>query len=97
MALRSPPDPDRAARVIDVAIVCGVNWLDTSENYPATRNEELIGTALRRISGEFLARTVAGDSPLQAASDAAALGLPDDILDQIDQLIPLGPTVATAN
>lgn len=48
------PDPERAARVIDVAIECGVNWLDTSENYLATRNEELIGTALRRVSGEFL-------------------------------------------
>lgn len=47
------PDPDRATRVIEVAIECGVNWLDTSENYLATRNEELIGAALSRVSQEF--------------------------------------------
>lgn len=27
------PDVERAARVIESAIECGVNWLDTSENY----------------------------------------------------------------
>lgn len=48
------PDSDRAARVINVAIECGVNWLDTSENYLATRNEELIGNALQQVRGEFL-------------------------------------------
>jgi aryl-alcohol dehydrogenase-like predicted oxidoreductase len=48
------PDPGRAARVIGVAIECGVNWLDTSENYLATRNEELIGTALQQVGGDFL-------------------------------------------
>lgn len=47
-------DPDRAARVIGVAAECGVNWLDTSENYLGTRNEEVIGAALQRVSGEFL-------------------------------------------
>ena len=48
------PDVDRAVRVITTAIECGVNWLDTSENYLATRNEELIGHALQRVSGEFV-------------------------------------------
>ena len=48
------PDPDRAARVIGVAIECGVNWLDTSENYLATRNEDVIGAALQRVGGELL-------------------------------------------
>lgn len=48
------PDPERAASVISVALDCGVNWVDTSEGYLETRNEELIGTALRRVNGEFL-------------------------------------------
>jgi aryl-alcohol dehydrogenase-like predicted oxidoreductase len=29
------PDVDRAVHVIESAIACGVNWLDTSENYLA--------------------------------------------------------------
>ena len=37
------PDVARAARVIATAIDSGVNWLDTSENYLATRNEAAIG------------------------------------------------------
>src|SRR3954447_23271019 len=44
------PDALRAAEVIAVAIECGVNWLDTSENYLATRNEELIGAALAKVT-----------------------------------------------
>jgi aryl-alcohol dehydrogenase-like predicted oxidoreductase len=46
------PDAVRAAEVIAVAIECGVNWLDTSENYLATRNEELIGAALAKVADE---------------------------------------------
>ena len=48
------PDADRAVRVIESAIACGVNWLDTSENYLATRNESVIGPALERIGEGFL-------------------------------------------
>lgn len=48
------PDADRAARVIAAATDCGVNWLDTSENYLATHNEEVIGEALKLVGGEFL-------------------------------------------
>jgi aryl-alcohol dehydrogenase-like predicted oxidoreductase len=48
------PDVDRAARVIEAAIDSGVNWLDTSENYLATRNETVIGAALGRLGGDFL-------------------------------------------
>jgi aryl-alcohol dehydrogenase-like predicted oxidoreductase len=48
------PDVDRAVRVIESSIECGVNWLDTSENYLATRNESLIGPALQRIEDGFL-------------------------------------------
>jgi aryl-alcohol dehydrogenase-like predicted oxidoreductase len=54
------PEPDeerdvaRAVHVIETAIEHGINWLDTSENYLATRNEEVIGEALARLSREFL-------------------------------------------
>lgn len=48
------PDVDRAVRVIESAIACGVNWLDTSENYLATQNESAIGPALERIEDGFL-------------------------------------------
>lgn len=48
------PDAERAARVIDAAREGGVNWLDTSENYLATHNEEVIGEALQLVGGEFL-------------------------------------------
>jgi myo-inositol catabolism protein IolS len=47
------PDVDRAVWVISTAMECGVNWLDTSENYLATRNEEVIGQALRQVGDEF--------------------------------------------
>lgn len=46
------PDVANAARVIAAAIECGVNWLDTSENYLATRNEEVIGAALAEVDHE---------------------------------------------
>jgi myo-inositol catabolism protein IolS len=48
------PEVDRAVRVIKTAIACGVNWLDTSENYLETRNESVIGPALARIEDDFL-------------------------------------------
>jgi len=48
------PDVDRAVQVIESAISSGVNWLDTSENYLATRNESVIGCALDRIDDGFL-------------------------------------------
>jgi aryl-alcohol dehydrogenase-like predicted oxidoreductase len=48
------PDVDRAVRVIESAIACGVNWIDTSENYLATRNESVIGPALQRVTDDFL-------------------------------------------
>src|SRR4051794_14577481 len=48
------PDVQRAAGVIGAAIECGVNWLDTSENYLATHNEEVIGEALQLVGGDFL-------------------------------------------
>lgn len=48
------PDPDRATRVIAAAMECGVNWVDTSESYLATRNEDVLGAALRQVTGEFL-------------------------------------------
>jgi myo-inositol catabolism protein IolS len=48
------PDVTRAVRVIEVALENGINWLDTSENYLATRNEEVIGQALAQVGDEML-------------------------------------------
>jgi myo-inositol catabolism protein IolS len=48
------PDAARAVRVIQSSIDRGVNWVDTSENYLATRNESLIGEALARVQDDFL-------------------------------------------
>ena len=48
------PDAQRAAGVIGAAIEGGVNWLDTSENYLATHNEEVIGEALELVGSDFL-------------------------------------------
>jgi aryl-alcohol dehydrogenase-like predicted oxidoreductase len=48
------PDIDRAVRVLEASLAAGVNWLDTSESYCETRNESLIGDALRRIDGDLL-------------------------------------------
>ena len=56
------PDVDRAVAVIQTALEAGIDWLDTSENYLDTRNESLIGAALRRTSGEFLVATKAAPS-----------------------------------
>jgi len=48
------PDVVRAVHVIRAAIESGINWLDTSENYLATHNEEVIGAALARVGDEFV-------------------------------------------
>lgn len=52
-----PADPSDAARALEVMQAvdeCGVNWLDTSENYFDTGNESVIGQALREMPNEFL-------------------------------------------
>src|SRR5256885_9990581 len=68
------PDVDRAARVIGTAIQSGINWLDTSENYLATHNEEVIGRALAQIGRDdfLVASNVAPDAALTAAAAASA-------------------------
>ena len=71
------PDVDRAVRVIETALAQGVNWLDTSENYLATRNESLIGVALERIGGEFLVATKA--APAAAITGGGSGFRPDQI------------------
>ena len=53
--------------MIATAIDCGVNWLDTSENYLSTRNEAVIGAALEGIPGGFLLAS-------KVAPDAAVTG-----------------------
>ena len=51
------PDVDRAMKVLGACLDEGVSWLDTSENYLETRNEALVGTALREFSGQFTIAT----------------------------------------
>ena len=51
------PDVERAVRVIEAAAEHGINWLDTSENYYDTRNEELIGSALAKVTAEMMVAT----------------------------------------
>ncbi len=46
-------DVDRAVRVIEEARDSGITWVDTSENYHATRNESVIGAALARVGGDL--------------------------------------------
>ena len=58
------PDEDVAVRVIDTALDAGINWIDTSENYNATKNESLVGAALDRCSGHMMVSTKAAPKPL---------------------------------
>jgi aryl-alcohol dehydrogenase-like predicted oxidoreductase len=51
------PDQARAVAVIEAAISCGINWIDTSENYLHTKNESVIGDALAQVGSEFLVST----------------------------------------
>jgi aryl-alcohol dehydrogenase-like predicted oxidoreductase len=44
----------RAHAVLQAADECGVNWVDTSENYFDTGNEAVIGAALRSMPESFL-------------------------------------------
>ena len=51
------PDVPRAVQVIRTAIAGGVNWLDTSENYLETHNEEVLGAALAQVDDDVLVAT----------------------------------------
>ena len=58
------PDVANAVRVIAAAIDSGVNWLDTSENYLATHNEEVIGAALAEVGDDdFLVASKVAPGP----------------------------------
>jgi len=48
-----PSEVERAAAVMQAANECGVNWVDTSENYFDTGNEAVIGPALRSMPESF--------------------------------------------
>jgi aryl-alcohol dehydrogenase-like predicted oxidoreductase len=48
------PDVERATSLITAALESGINWLDTSENYLETRNESVIGAALKRTGDGLL-------------------------------------------
>jgi aryl-alcohol dehydrogenase-like predicted oxidoreductase len=51
------PDAARALKVIETAAEHGINWLDTSENYYDTRNEEVIGAALAVVEADMMVAT----------------------------------------
>jgi len=57
------PDVERAARVLSASLDAGINWLDTSENYLNTRNEQLIGPALERVPSDMLVSTKVAPTP----------------------------------
>jgi len=57
------PDVARAVQVIETAIENGINWLDTSENYLDTHNEEVIGAALAQVDDEFLVASKVAPRP----------------------------------
>jgi aryl-alcohol dehydrogenase-like predicted oxidoreductase len=50
-------DAGHVARVLDTAAANGINWVDTSENYYATRNEALIGEALTKATSDVMIAT----------------------------------------
>jgi aryl-alcohol dehydrogenase-like predicted oxidoreductase len=47
-------DVTRARTVIEAARECGINWVDTSENYFNTGNESVIGAVVRSMPESFL-------------------------------------------
>jgi aryl-alcohol dehydrogenase-like predicted oxidoreductase len=47
-------DVTRAHAVLQAVEECGVNWVDTSENYFDTGNEAVIGAAMRAMPDSFL-------------------------------------------
>jgi aryl-alcohol dehydrogenase-like predicted oxidoreductase len=51
------PDVSSVVRAIEAGRDAGINWVDTAEQYLATRNESLIGAALSRVDGEFFVAT----------------------------------------
>ncbi|MGZ4290512.1 MAG: aldo/keto reductase [Gaiellaceae bacterium] len=71
------PDANRAVAVVEASLEAGINWLDTSENYLATRNESLIGAALGRIQSEFLVATKA--APAAAVTGGGSGFRPEQI------------------
>jgi aryl-alcohol dehydrogenase-like predicted oxidoreductase len=58
------PDVARVVNVIEVAAEHGINWLDTSENYYATRNEAVLGAALSKSKLDTMVATKVAPSAL---------------------------------
>ena len=52
--LSDAAEVSRAVAVLQASFECGVNWVDTSENYFDTGNEAVIGAALRSMPDSFL-------------------------------------------
>jgi aryl-alcohol dehydrogenase-like predicted oxidoreductase len=78
------PEPDeewdigRAVHVVATAIESGVNWLDTSENYLETRNEQVIGAALAQVGEDFLVASKV--APGAAVTGGGSGFRPDQVL-----------------
>ena len=47
--LEDDPGWPGAREVLSAAVEAGIDWIDTSENYFATRNEDVIGAAMRDV------------------------------------------------
>jgi aryl-alcohol dehydrogenase-like predicted oxidoreductase len=72
-----PRDLRAAVSVIAAARDQGFTWIDTSESYYDTRNEELIGAALARIDGELQVATKV--APGSRASGGGSGFRPDQV------------------
>ena len=95
------PDVDRAVHVIETAIEAGVNWLDTSdgirtiaERLGASVAQVAIAWVLHQpgVSAAIVGSRNSGHMRDNAA--AAALDLTGS-LEEVEQLIPLGPGFAS--
>lgn len=74
-------DTERAepAAVIDAALECGINLLDTSDSYGAGANEEAVGKAIKARRDEVLVSTKFGRGHRDRAVKDISVGHPDHV------------------
>src|SRR5262245_25059092 len=77
-------DAARTAEVVDDALDCGVNFVDTADIYEATTSEQLLGEALRGRRDRALIATKFGgkigdDRPGGAKPDYIRLAVEDSL------------------
>lgn len=53
-------DPDDCARVVDVALAGGINFIDVADHYSGTRAEEILGQALKGRRDEVILASKVG-------------------------------------